>query len=106
MKARRITLTEAAAADVLEQAEWYEVQADLKLAKRWERAVTSTLLRILRAPNAGSPCSFRAPELRTARRVAVSGFPKHLVFYQPHGDEVIVLRIVHGARDLENLFST
>lgn len=40
-----------------------------------------------------------------ARRVAVTGFPKHLVFYQSRGDEIVVLRIVHGARDLESLFS-
>ena len=105
MKAQRIILSEAAAADVLEQAEWYEAHADLHLAKRWERAVVSTLLRISRLPNAGSPCSFRAAELQGARRVAVTGFPKHLVFYQSRGDQVVVLRIVHGARDLESLFS-
>ena len=48
MKASQITLSEAAVADILEQAEWYEAQADQKLAKRWEKAVTSTLLRISR----------------------------------------------------------
>ena len=105
MKARQITLTEAAAADVLEQAEWYEGQADRKLAERWEGAVTSTRLRISRGPSAGAPCSFKATELRGARRMAVTGLPKHLVFYQSRGDEVVVLRIVHGARDLESLFS-
>jgi plasmid stabilization system protein ParE len=29
----------------------------------------------------------------------------HLVFYQFREDEVRVLRVVHGARDLEALFS-
>jgi len=105
VKARQITLTEAAAADVLEQAEWYEGQADRKLAERWERAVTSTLLRISRGPSAGALCSFKAPELQGMRRVAVTGFSRHLVFYQSRGDEVVTLRVVHGARDLESLFS-
>jgi hypothetical protein len=47
---------------------------------------------------------FSATELGGARRVPVAGFPKHLVFYQSYPDEIVVLRIVHGARDLESLF--
>jgi len=106
VKASRITLSEAAVADICEQADWYEAQADWKLAKRWEMSVTSTLLRISRRPQAGSPCSFSATELRGVRRVPVAGFPKHLVFYQTDPDKILVLRIVHGARDLESLLSS
>ena len=105
MKAPKITLSEAAVADILEQAEWYESQADQKLAKRWEKAVTSTLLRISRWPRAGSPCKFTAVELNDVRRVPVAGFPKHLIFYRSSAEELLVFRIVHGARDLESLFS-
>ena len=105
MNARTITLSEATAADILEQADWYEAHADPELAQRWERAVTSTLLRLVRVPNAGSRCNFKAAELRSTRRVAVLGFPRHLVFYQSQGDDLVVLRVVHGARDLESLFS-
>lgn len=32
-------------------------------------------------------------------------FPRHLLFYRFERGEVFVLRIVHGARDLEDLFS-
>jgi len=35
-----------AIADILEQSDWYEAQADRSLAQRWEEAVTATLLRI------------------------------------------------------------
>jgi hypothetical protein len=38
VKTPRITLTDLAVADILEQADWYEAQADRKLAKRWEEA--------------------------------------------------------------------
>jgi len=68
------------------------------------RAVTSTLAR-RRTPNAGSSCRFSAAELLGTRRVPVSGFPKHLIFYKVEGREVFVLRVIHGARDLENLFA-
>ena len=36
----RIRLSEAAIGDILEQADWYEEQADRELSKRWERAVS------------------------------------------------------------------
>jgi toxin ParE1/3/4 len=105
VKAPRITLSELAIADILEQADWYERQAGPALPQRWERGVSRTLLQIIRRPRAGSPCRFRTSELGGIRRMAVSGFPKHLIFYQFRGDELVVLRIVHGARDLEGLFS-
>jgi len=105
VKVASIHLSELAINDILEQANWYESRSDEKLAKRWERAVTSTLSRIDRTPNSGSPCRFRAAELLATRRVPVSGFSKHLVFYKVERREVFVLRVIHGALDLESLFA-
>jgi toxin ParE1/3/4 len=105
VKAPHLTLSDAAVADILEQSEWYEKQAGEKLAKRWEKAVTSTLLRISRGPRTGSPCKFKSTELRGTRRAPIRGFPRHLDFYLFYPEEIVVLRIVHGARDLESLFS-
>jgi len=102
---QHLTLTDAAVADILEQADWYQGQSDRKLASRWESAVTSILLRISGNPRSGSPCSFKSEELHNVCRMSVAGFPKHLVFYQIQGREILVLRIVHGARDLESLLS-
>lgn len=34
----------------------------------------------------------------------VRGFPTHLIFYQRQNTRIVVLRVVHGARDLESLF--
>jgi len=104
VKQQRITLTDAAVVDILEQADWYESQADYKLAERWENAVTATLLRILKGPRSGQLCHFKSEELRDVRRAFVGGFSKHLLFYRFRDNELLVLRIVHGARDLESLF--
>ena len=105
MKTSRIILSDLAVADILEQADWYEAQADQKLAKHWEKAVTSALLRISHRPDAGALCRFRADELHGTRRVPVPEFPKHLIFYRLQENEILILRVVHGARDLESLFS-
>ncbi len=105
MKTPRIVFSDAGLADILEQSDWYAGKAGRNLAKCWEANVTSTLLRIARAPGIGSLCEFSAEELRGTRRLPVAGFPRHLIFYQAREHEILILRIVHGARDLESLFS-
>lgn len=104
MKKRRLVLSDAAIADILDQSDWYLAQSGRPLALRWEKAVTSAVSRLISRPAAGTPCTFESPELRGLRRTAIHGFPKHLLFYQFYDKEVFVLRIVHGARDLERLF--
>lgn len=103
MKATSISISDAAASDILEQADWYEAQSGESLAARWEKAVTSAILRIVKAPRAGTACSFGSSELRHVRRTTIAGFPKHLIFYRFFDGKVLVLRVVHGARDLERL---
>ena len=104
MKSARLALSDAAVVDILEQADWYETQSGVPLAERWGKAVTSAVLRIMKNPNGGTPCTFRSSELRDLRRTTITGFPKHLIFYRLHEGEVFILRVVHGARDLERLF--
>ena len=105
MKRRRLVFSDAAIADILEQADWYTAQSGRKLARRWEKAVKSAVSQIVRRPATGTPCTFRPEALKDARRTIIAGFPKHLLFYRFNDEEVFVLRVVHGARDLERLFS-
>ncbi|HLW84363.1 MAG TPA: type II toxin-antitoxin system RelE/ParE family toxin [Candidatus Sulfotelmatobacter sp.] len=103
MKRAKLRLSDAAVSDILEQADWYNHRSGQILGKRWESAVTSALLRIVRNPRSGSPCTFEADELRSIRRMPIARFPKHLIFYKVEDREVVILRVIHGARDLENL---
>ncbi|HLX84790.1 MAG TPA: type II toxin-antitoxin system RelE/ParE family toxin [Terriglobales bacterium] len=103
MTKNRLALSDAAVVDIVEQADWYSTQSGKSLAQRWEDAVTSTIMRTLHRPNTGTRCHFQAGELHDLRRTAVSGFPKHLLFYRFDRGVVLILRVVHGARDLEGL---
>jgi toxin ParE1/3/4 len=105
MRRRRLVFSDASIADILKQAEWYAAQAGQPLAQRWQKSVVAAISRLLTRPAAGALCRFRSPALRDVRRATISGFPKHLLFYRFDDDEVFVLRVVHGARDLERLFS-
>jgi toxin ParE1/3/4 len=105
MRKRRLVFSDAAIADIVEQADWYAVQSGRRLARRWEKAVALSVSTVAARPATGVPYSFRSPELRDLRRTVISGFPKHLLFYRFDEEEVYILRVVHGARDLERLFS-
>jgi toxin ParE1/3/4 len=105
MRTRRLVFSDAAIADILEQADWFTARSGLRLAGRWEKNVRVAVLRSLRRPAAGTLCKFRASALRNLRQTTISGFPKHLLFYLFDDDELFVLRVLHGARDLERLFS-
>jgi toxin ParE1/3/4 len=100
----QLVLSDLAVTDILEQADWYRAKSGHRLTKRWDKAVTATVLRALTNPASGKVCSFKSPELRNVRSLPIGGFPKHLLFYQVRRSELLVLRVVHGARDLEALF--
>jgi len=103
VKKTRLVLSDVAVTDIVEQADWYAAQSGDALAKRWEKAVASVMLRLVTRPAAGKRCRFRSAELTNVRRTTISGFPKHLVFYRVDEGEIFILRVVHGARDLERL---
>ena len=105
MKKRRLVFSDAAITDIVEQAEWYTAQSGRRLADRWQKAVTLTISLASSSPPVGVLCTFRSPLLRDIRRLTIAGFPKHLLFYRFDDAEVFVLRVVHGARDLERLLS-
>jgi toxin ParE1/3/4 len=101
----RLEISEAAANDILEQADWYAIRADEQLAVRWERAVTATVLHVLDYPHAAPIATFKNPKLSEIRRIPVEDFPRHQVFYRVTETAIKIVRVLHGARDLESLFS-
>jgi toxin ParE1/3/4 len=103
VKRAGLLLSDAAVADILEQADWYLTQSGAVLAGRWEKAVTLAALRIVKNPLSGTPCNFKSSEITDVRRASIAGFPKHLLFYKFDKRSVFILRVVHGARDLERL---
>jgi plasmid stabilization system protein ParE len=39
------------------------------------------------------------------RRAPVSGFAPYVLFYMPRGDGIDVVRILHGSRNVEDVFT-
>ncbi len=80
-------------ADLREAARWYEAQV-MGLGRRFNAEAISLLKRL---PRAALRYAIRFDDIR---RVNLPSFP-YGIFYFIHDDMVIVLGVLHGARDTE-----
>lgn len=97
----------AASRAILDQADYFELQASDTLALRWRIAVNEAVRSLFKFPLVGSPCRFSAPALIGLRRIPIPHFQKYLLFYR-YSEATSTLEIVHithGARDLETLLA-
>lgn len=57
-------------------------------------------------PRMGRPRQFRNPQMDRVRSWAIRGFEKFLVFYRPTDQGIEVIRVLHGAQDIEAILET
>lgn len=99
---RRARLLSCAKADLDDQADYFDMQRD-GLGSRYLLAVEKTVRQIARSPELNARYGFENVRLAEIRVRPVDGFPMMLVFYRIVGDEVEVLRVIHGARDIDRM---
>ena len=80
----------------------YIAKDSLEVAVRFLENTESTLKELSDSPGVGSPFESDHPELANLRFRRVKGFPNHLIFYIEHPGEIEIVRILHGARDLDS----
>jgi toxin ParE1/3/4 len=66
--------------------------------------VDETCELLAKQPRIGGSYDSSIPELAGLRRIPVIGFENYLIFYLPHSGGIDVIRVIHGARDIENIF--
>ena len=91
--------------DVVEIADQIAVD-NPRAAVRFTAAVRVTEEALLAMPGMGSKRDFDHPMLTGMRFHLVRGFRKYLIFYIPRVDGIEIVRVLHGARDLEALFGS
>ena len=92
-------LTVAAEEDVADQAGWIAA-ASPEAAARFIDAVAETIRFAAERPMAGVRYAVKAPSLRGLRKLQITGFENRLLFYLERDDSLLIVRILHGARDL------
>lgn len=99
----RIVWRRLAEADIVASA--LHIAADNPAAAaRFIDAVDATIRVICELPGAGRLRAFEHRALAGIRSWLVTDFANYLVFYRPTEHGIEVLRVLHGARDLDALF--
>jgi plasmid stabilization system protein ParE len=95
----------AADEDILRQLPSYSDQGLASVARRFYRVVPATFDAIIAMPLAGVLRAMRHPGLVGLRFWRVGGFEDVLVFYLTSQVRVIILRVLHGRRDVAGLLA-
>jgi toxin ParE1/3/4 len=77
----------------------------VELAERYFAAVAATCLHLVGHPRSGVVYDSGITRLKGLRRIPVKGFENYLVFYLPHQGGIDVIRVLHGARNIDNIFA-
>jgi toxin ParE1/3/4 len=70
-------------------------------ARNFLRALSGDMKRLVDFPGLGTLRDFEHPKLQGLRSLPISGFTNYLIFYRATEKELQALRVIHGARDLE-----
>jgi toxin ParE1/3/4 len=102
----RILRTELARRDLIALWVWFAENGGATLADRFLDALDSTLQTLGAHPEIGPLVFASHPELQGLRRFRVSPpFTNLLLFYRLLPDGMELIRVLHGSRDLDQLWS-
>ena len=92
--------------DIDDIADELSERANLDTGLRFVALAYESFALIASQPEMGWPCRLRHRELKSARVFRIGEpFEKYLIFYQPLRGQIEMLRILHGAQDLEERLS-
>lgn len=72
-------------------------------ARRFLLAVEKLAERLTEVPEFGAIYEIDHPELVGLRAFPVPRFNKYIMFYRVHDDQIEILRVIHGARDIPTI---
>lgn len=78
-------------------------QRSPRLALRFIDAAEETFAKLTEMPGLGAKFESSNPRLDGLQVWPVKQFPNHLIFYRSRDQRIEIVRVLHGARDLENL---
>jgi toxin ParE1/3/4 len=88
----------------LEHVEGHISADNPEAAERVRKALLDTADLLADHPNAGNRVLGAGSRHADVRWFVVPGFRNYLIFYRPHQDTVLVLRILHAAQDWTRFF--
>lgn len=92
-----------AKSDIVEMAD-HIAQDSLESAEAFIAAVEATLLLLAEMPGVGATREYQDPALFGLRIWPVQGFGRYLIFYREVSGRLEVVRVLHAARNIAQLF--
>ena len=99
----RVLRTPRAKRDLAEVASFL-AEESFQVSERFLDSAQVTFLALAKMPRIGVSREFRSGRFNDVRMWRVRDFEKFLVFHRVLTDAIVVLRVIHGARDIESLF--
>ena len=99
----RILLHDQAKAD-LEGIADYIARDNYRAAQMIFTAVWEATVQLARMPGMGRIREFENEELVDTRSWVIKGYENYVIYYRPVPGGIAVMRIIHGARNLEQIF--
>jgi toxin ParE1/3/4 len=101
---RRIIKSDLALNDLEGQAEYLR-QHSPRAALRFLDAAEATFRQLASMPGIGEQYETDNPLYQGLRCFPISKFSSQIVYYKPLADGIIVIRVLHGAQDIDRIFS-
>jgi toxin ParE1/3/4 len=98
--ARELRIQSRARSDIVELAVFIG-RHSANAADRFLDATDETFASLAEQPFLGAEYPTKNPRLNGIRVIRARGFPNQLAFYFVRSDEVEIVRVLHGARDLD-----
>ena len=97
-----VTIEPAAARDI-EDLWFYLALRSERAGERFREAVSLTIEWLAENPGAGRIREFENERLTGLRSWPVRGFRKYLIFYRTIEEALNIVRVLHGAQDIERV---
>jgi toxin ParE1/3/4 len=97
----RVIVRDRATQDLRQQANYILVMGNRDAAEKFLESAEYTFNQLATTPHIGKVVVL--PHMLTIRQWRLKNFKEHLIFYMVQEQQVEVLRVLHGARDLENI---
>jgi toxin ParE1/3/4 len=99
-----VYIRSAAREDILRQYLYYAIEKDAaRAAERFLDSVQSAMEMLCRMPGAGAPKILENSALTGLRSWRIHGFPALRIYYIHCGDDLRIVRVLHGKRDINPL---
>jgi toxin ParE1/3/4 len=96
-----VIIRPAARNDQLDLAEYYDAEAGETVGNSFLQECDAGFERLSRFPDSGTLVRYKHPKLEGCRFILVPEFEKILIFYKRLPGCIEIVRILHGARDIE-----